>query len=76
MQQIQTLIFVNFRDQLASDKSTTYAQTQIRILRDKTKQLEDNLIDAQNEMSTVIEDIMSKTAIVGMVSHKNVNIQQ
>ena len=61
---------------MASDKSTTYAQTQIRILRDKTKQLEDNLIDAQNEMSTVIEDIMSKTAIVGMVSHKNVNIQQ
>ena len=58
---------------MASDKSTTYAQTQIRILRDKTKQLEDNLIDAQNEMSTVIEDIMSKTAIVGMVSHKNVN---
>ena len=57
---------------MASDKSTTYAQTQIRILRDKTKQLEDNLIDAQNEMSTVIEDIMSKTAIVGMVSQKKI----
>ena len=32
-------------------------------MRDKTKHLEDNLIEAQNEMSTVIEDIMSKTAI-------------
>ena len=52
------------RDQSASDKSTAYAQKQIKILRDKTKALEDNLIDAQNETSTVIEDIMAKTVVV------------
>ena len=51
------------RDQSASDKSTAYAQKQIKILRDKTKTLEDNLIEAQNEMSTVIEDIMAKAGL-------------
>ena len=40
-----------------------FSLKQIQTLRDKTKHLEDNLIEAQNEMSTVIEDIMSKTAI-------------
>ena len=36
----------------------------IKELREKTKLLEDNLIETQNLMSTTMEDIMAKVAVV------------
>ena len=61
------------RDQAASDKSTLYALKKIKELRDKTRILEDNLIDAQNLMSTTMEDIMEKVAVV---DHQEEDIQR
>ena len=52
------------RDQAASDKSSQYAMKKIKELREKTKLLEDNLIETQNLMSTTMEDIMAKVAVV------------
>ena len=52
------------RDQAAADKSSQYAVKKIKELREKTKILEDNLIETQNLMSTSMEDIMAKVAVV------------
>ena len=52
------------RDQVAADKSSQYALKKIKELREKTKLLEDNLIETQNLMSTSMEDIMAKVAVV------------
>ena len=52
------------RDQAAADKSSQYALKKIKELREKTKLLEDNLIETQNLMSTSMEDIMAKVAVV------------
>ncbi len=52
------------REQAAADKSSQNALKKIKELRDKTKVLDDSLIETQNLMSTTMEEIMAKMAIV------------
>lgn len=52
------------REQAASDKSTANAKKQIKILREKTRLLENQMIETQNQMSAAMEGIMNKAAYV------------
>ena len=52
------------REQAAADKSSANAMKKIKELREKTKALEDGLIDTNNNTSTAMEHIMAKVALV------------
>ena len=65
------------REQLASDKSAGYTAKNVRIVREKTKILEQRLSDTRNKMSEVLQDIMQKSQMVnhGTETQKQIEVE-
>ena len=52
------------REQMASDKSAGYTAKNVRMVREKTKILEQRLSDTRNQMSEVLQNIMQRSQLV------------
>ena len=63
------------REQVASDKCAGYTAKNLRIVREKTKILEQKLGDTRNQMSSVLQDVMHKSVIVGRSKENKKNLE-